>query len=270
MNRIFNFSRFGRYLVYDLRNAWNNAGFTLLVYGLAPIFFFFFYEICCLVFSGYFGNFGLGWRIPFLFVLMLVCFTLLPARLYGRVTDRRYGTEFLMLPASTFEKFLSMVIVTAVVMPLCLSLMLLVSDTLLGLIFGALYGEPLLFMDNSVLFGVDPLAVAGDSLYVNFFAGFLVGWWIWILFFILGSVFFKKSKVAKTLLSYLLISMVLGVTFSAILLKSQTGTAEALFTKDIDIQTAVNFLNVVSNVINFLISAVLLGLIYWRLRALKH
>ena len=201
---------------------------------------------------------------------MLVCFTLLPARLYGRVTDRRYGTEFLMLPASTFEKFLSMVIVTAVVMPLCLSLMLLVSDTLLGLIFGALYGEPLLFMDNSVLFGVDPLAVAGDSLYVNFFAGFLVGWWIWILFFILGSVFFKKSKVAKTLLSYLLISMVLGVTFSAILLKSQTGTAEALFTKDIDIQTVVNFLNVVSNVINFLISAVLLGLIYWRLRALKH
>ena len=166
MNIIFNFSRFGRYLVYDLRNAWNNAGFTLLVYGLAPIFFFFFYEICCLVFSGYFGDFGLGWRIPFLFVLMLVCFTLLPARLYGRVTDRRYGTEFLMLPASTFEKFLSMVIVTAVVMPLCLSLMLLVSDTLLGLIFGALYGEPLLFMDNSVLFGVDPLAVAGDSLYV--------------------------------------------------------------------------------------------------------
>ncbi len=82
--------------------------------------------------------------------------------------------------------------------------------------------------------------------------------------------FFKKSKVAKTLLSYLLISMVLGVTFSAILLKSQTGTAEALFTKDIDIQTVVNFLNVVSNVINFLISAVLLGLIYWRLRALKH
>lgn len=268
MNRIFNFSRFGRYLVYDLRNAWNNAGFTLLVYGLAPIFFFFFYEICCLVFSGYFGDFGLGLRIPFLFVLMLVCFTLLPARLYGRVTDRRYGTEFLMLPASTFEKFLSMVIVTAVVMPLCLSLMLLVSDTLLGLIFGALYGEPQLF--NFVLFGVDPLAVAGDSLYVNFFAGFLVGWWIWILFFILGSVFFKKSKVAKTLLSYLLISMVLGVTFSAILLKSQTGTAEALFTKDIDIQTVVNFLNVVSNVINFLISAVLLGLIYWRLRALKH
>ena len=194
MNRIFNFSRFGRYLVYDLRNAWNNAGFTLLVYGLAPIFFFFFYEICCLVFSGYFGDFGLGWRIPFLFVLMLVCFTLLPARLYGRVTDRRYGTEFLMLPASTFEKFLSMVIVTAVVMPLCLSLMLLVSDTLLGLVFGALYGEPLLFMDK----------------------------------------------------------------------------AEALFTKNIDIQTVVNFLNVVSNVINFLISAVLLGLIYWRLRALKH
>ena len=270
MNRIFNFSRFGRYLAYDLRNAWNNAGFTLLVYGLALIFFFFFYEICCLVFSGSFADFGLGWRIPFLFVLMLVCFTLLPARLYGRVTDRRYGTEFLMLPASTFEKFLSMVIVTAVVMPLCLSLMLLVSDTLLGLVFGALYGEPLLFMDNAVLFGVDPLAVAGDSLYVNFFAGFLVGWWIWILFFILGSVFFKKSKVAKTLLSYLLISMVLGVTFSAILLKSQTGTVEAFFTKDIDIQTVVNSLNVVSNVINFLISAVLLGLIYWRLRALKH
>ncbi len=74
MDRTFDIRRFGRYLVYDLRNAWNNAGFTLLVYGLAPIFFFFFYEICCLVFSGYFGDFGLGWRIPFLFVLMLVCF----------------------------------------------------------------------------------------------------------------------------------------------------------------------------------------------------
>lgn len=270
MNRIFSFSRFGRYLAYDLRNAKNNAGFTLLVYGLAPIFFFFFYEICSLVFSGYFGNFGLGWRIPFLFVLMLVCFTLLPTRLYGRVTDKRYGTEFLMLPASTFEKFLSMVIVTAVAMPLGLMLMLLVSDTLLGLIFGAYYGEPLLFMDNAVLFGVDPLAVAGDSLYANFFAGFLLGWWIWILFFILGGIFFKKSKVAKTLLCYLLISLLLGVTFSAILLKTQTGVAESLFSQAYDIQSVVNTLNVITNVWAFLISAVLLGLIYWRLRALKH
>ena len=100
MERIFDFRRFGRYLAYDLRNAKNNMGFTLLVYGVAPIFLFIIYEICSLIFSGYISPVGFAFRTVWLFALVLLCSIMAPSRLYGHVTDKRYGTEFLMLPVS--------------------------------------------------------------------------------------------------------------------------------------------------------------------------
>lgn len=269
MERIFDFRRFGRYLAYDLRNAKNNMGFTLLVYGVAPIFLFVIYEICSLIFSGYISPVGFTFRTVWLFALVLLCSIMAPSRLYGHVTDKRYGTEFLMIPASTFEKFLSLVIISAVVMPLCLAVLLLVSDSLLGLLFPNYYGSPLLSMETPSFFGIRNNT---DMVYVNFILGFVVSWMVNMLVFTLGAIFFKKSKVAKTLLSYFAVSMVCGVLFSALIIRLSQSVPE-LFPSDLrftDVQGLIDALNLFANIWYFFIVLVLLGLIFWRLKTLKH
>lgn len=268
MNRIFNFSRFGRYLLYDLRNAKNNAGFTLTVYGLAPIFAFLFYELCSLIFSGMFANMGAGLRLVFLLALVFIFSMMIPGKLYGRVTDKRYGTEFLMLPASTFEKFLSMVLITAVLFPLCLILMLLVSDTLLGLIFPSNYGTPLLFMDNAEFFGINPLSITVDTLTINFFLAFVCSWMLNTMVFTLGAIFFKKSKVAKTLLIYMLVGLLLGSCFITLVMHASAISADMFMIYDL--QSFERTMNFVFNLWYSFATLLFLGLIYWRLKVLKH
>ena len=199
---------------------------------------------------------------------MLLCSIMAPSRLYGHVTDKRYGTEFLMLPASTFEKFLSLVIISAVVMPLCLAVLLLVSDSLLGLLFPNYYGSPLLSMETPSFFGISNT----DMVYVNYIFGFVVSWMVNMLVFTLGAIFFKKSKVAKTLLSYFAVSMVCGVLFSAVIIRLSQSVPE-LFPPDLrftDVQGLIDALNLFANIWYFFIVLVLLGLIFWRLKTLKH
>lgn len=270
MDRTFDIRRFGRYLAWDLRNARNNAGFSLLVYGVTPIFIFAFYQICSLVFNGGTSPFGLTPRLVCIFALIVLSAMMLPSRLYGRVTDRRYGTEFLLLPASTFEKFLSMIVIAGIVLPLCLSVLLLLSDALLALCFPGLYGEALICMDNGVFFGLDALG-GDDSITFNFFLIMAMGWWTNLLVFILGAIFFKRSKVAKTILTYFLVSSVFGVAFSAIMLcASENPDAADMISSMDDLQDLMSVLNWMVNIWYFLVSAVLLGLIYLRLRTIKH
>ena len=270
MDRTFDIRRFGRYLAWDLRNARNNAGFSLLVYGVTPIFIFAFYQICSLVFNGGTSPFGLTPRLVCIFALIVLSAMMLPSRLYGRVTDRRYGTEFLLLPASTFEKFLSMVVIAGIVLPLCMSVLLLVSDSLLALCFPGLYGDALICMDNGVFFGLDALG-GDDSVTFNFFLIMAMSWWTNLLVFILGAIFFKRSKVAKTILTYFLVSSVFGVAFSAIMLcASENPDAADMIGSMDDLQDLMSVLNWMVNIWYFLVSAVLLGLIYLRLRTIKH
>lgn len=272
MDRIFNLNRFGRYLAWDIRNARNNSGFSLLVYGLAPVFIFAFYEICCLIFDGGFRNFAFAWRLGSIFALVVLFTMMNPSRLYGKITDRRYGTEFLLLPASTPEKFLSMTIVSAIVMPVCLSAALLVSDSLLALCFPGHYGEALICMDKSVFFGINPLGDE-DSVSMNIFLVFMSSWWTNIFVFTLGAIFFRKSKVAKTILTYFLVSLVLGTVFSAIVINAP-GFGEEMFTSMFaeagDMRGLLSRINVIANVWQGIVWTVLLALTYWRLRSLKH
>ena len=167
MDRTFDIRRFGRYLAWDLRNARNNAGFSLLVYGVTPIFIFAFFQICSLVFNGGTSPFGLTPRLVCIFALIVLSAMMLPSRLYGRVTDRRYGTEFLMLPASTFEKFISMVIVTAVmgVNVLVVLTLGIVSAGIIGIAAGTM--SP---VDWSVAMG-SGMASMGELIIITMMAG---------------------------------------------------------------------------------------------------
>ena len=53
MSNIFNFKRFGKYFCYDLRTAWQNAGISVIVISLMPIWYFLLDELFSIVFNGH-------------------------------------------------------------------------------------------------------------------------------------------------------------------------------------------------------------------------
>ena len=139
MNNIFNIKRFSTYFMYDLRNAKNNYGLSMVVVGLVPVIMFAFYQITAWMSNA--NNYVLGSPVRVMSFLIACCIVLLssPVKLYGRITERRYGSDWLLVPVSTFEKWLSMMLITTIVIPVVMTVFLVVSDTALSLLFPYAY-----------------------------------------------------------------------------------------------------------------------------------
>ena len=101
MNNVFDFKRFGKYFVYDLRRAKNNYWISLLLMGLLPVALYLVYQFFSLI-----GGNGLA-ELPneakTIAVVICVFAVMLGAgaKIYGSITEKRAGSDYLMLPAST-------------------------------------------------------------------------------------------------------------------------------------------------------------------------
>ena len=116
MSDTFNFQRFGRYFRFDLSRMWRNNTRTAILLGCG--------SVLTVLIVGIFGLlFDFQWHFandPFRFFGFIICLgilELLMAKTYGFVTDRKEGSDYLMLPASILEKWLSMMLVCLVVIP---------------------------------------------------------------------------------------------------------------------------------------------------------
>lgn len=116
MSDTFNFPRFGRYFRFDLSRMWRNNTRTAVLLGCGSI-------LTVLIFGLGGLLFDFQWHTandPLRFFGFFVCLgvlELLMAKTYGFITDRKEGSDYLMIPASTFEKWLSMMLVCLVVIP---------------------------------------------------------------------------------------------------------------------------------------------------------
>ena len=110
MNNIFDFKRFGNYFAYDLRRAGNNYGISLLVLGLMPVILFIIHLLTMLLRGGNVYTMPGESKIIVLSIVLFVTAVSAGVKIYGSITDKRTGSDFLMLPASTTEKWLSMVL----------------------------------------------------------------------------------------------------------------------------------------------------------------
>ena len=110
MSNIFDITRFGNYFLYDLRRAKNNYGINLLIMGLTPVILLIFYLFISLIRGKGISAMPDGLKFGGIVAIVMVVILSSGARTYGFITDKRSGSDFLMLPASTFEKWLSMVI----------------------------------------------------------------------------------------------------------------------------------------------------------------
>lgn len=208
MNNASRLGRFGRYFTYDLRRAWYSCGFSALCVGILPLIGYLFGLAFYLIgFMDHMPTNSL--TMTFVPIATIIYILVFPVKLYGEITDRRIGSNFLMIPASTGAKFASMVIILLVVLPVALSVLFICSDLILSLIpsyGGSLFSS----LPSSDIPGLKETVFSkGMTLSDNLIATTTLEQAAnFILFFTLGALIFKKKKTGKTILSYIAIMSV--------------------------------------------------------------
>lgn len=209
MNNASCLGRFGRYFAYDLRRAWYSCGFSALCVGILPIIGYLFGLAFYLIgLMDHMPNQSL--TVTFLPIATIIYMLVFPVKLYGEITDRRIGSNFLMVPASTGAKFASMVIILLAILPIAMTALFVCSDLILSLIPS--YGGSLIssLLSSDIPGFKDGTVVSkGLALSENLIATTTLEQAAnFILFFTLGALIFKKKKTGKTILSYIAIMSV--------------------------------------------------------------
>ena len=188
MNNKFDFKRFKQVVVEDWRLYFRRFGITLTVWTCLPIVIW----ITSLVFGIEVDPSPRGGLIfAFIFATVMT----VPAHVYGKANLSRDGVSFAMLPATSTEKFLSMVLYCSIITPLFCGLGAWAVDSLLTLLpFGG-------FKEFFVPFKVEYL---GYNLLVTAMLFFTES-----SLFMLGNMIFKKRKTGKTFAWILLILFVI-------------------------------------------------------------
>lgn len=288
MNDIFDIRRFGKYFVTDAKGCLANYGLSMILISMMGLIVYAGTIIMGLLLQGQWEGPGLGFRVfTFAACLMVLTFTM-PVKCYGRITGKRFGTQWLMIPASSFEKSLSMILMTAVVMPLTVCLIYLGMDSLLCSL-DATCGRSIAESFRSVLDRFIEISVASESDLSQFpalahFVKQVTCPWLYVddimqmfLITLTGALLFKKGKTTKTILFYIIISAALGLAilpFTNVFFKEfaslnfEANTPEAmnqLFGMGVFKHAALwDTLN------DTVINLALIAAIYFRVKTLKH
>lgn len=211
MNDILNINRASRLIAFDFRRILRNYGLSALVISLLPFICTFIYGFLAMVFGEGWAHPGIGSRALMAFVFVAMMVLSLPVSAYGFITDRRAGSSYLMIPASTVEKFISIILNAVVIFPVLMCAVFLLSDSLL--VVTGLAGGDYLFSGISDwdAFGVTDFGSELSSILITGGCFSLVNN---LLFFLLGGLFFKRTKVVKTILVILGLQ-ILSTTFIA-------------------------------------------------------
>lgn len=224
MNNTFDFNRFGKYYVSDLKNTFNNTWLTVLLTSLSGLIAYVFCGLMNLFISGSWGSYELIGRSITFVILLYVLIIIIPAKAYGFFTDKRKGSFYTLIPASAFEKFLSMFINTAILMPLAYFVIALTGDALLCLVDHGC-GQPLITAgaeaasEFNEFFG----SIADTANFSIFSTGELICGVVinlisWALVFLLGALYFKKNKIGKTILVLIVIEMAFSMVLTPIMM----------------------------------------------------
>ncbi|MCM1501615.1 MAG: hypothetical protein NC115_02960 [Bacteroidales bacterium] len=185
-NKTFNPERFWRYFIHDFLRCIKRTGLATLATCLIPVIMLIGAAIC-------FTSIGMdGWSLDIEFtqfvcaVVSVLYLLFTPISCYGELTDRRKGSNFLMLPASHTEKFISMVLNSIVIFPAIFSLLYLGLDALCCIAFPSRF-EEILFLG---------IMEDGSSSMPLFFLPAMVS-----AAGICGALLFKSRKASKTFLT---------------------------------------------------------------------
>lgn len=193
MNEIFSYTRFGKLLKNDIvRYLPKYYGGILIFLALLP---------AAWVFKSFFnGNpIDAQSRLTALGVFLFFATFLAPFRIYGSTNHKKWGVDFTMLPASAFEKFLSMFLLSTILVPIVFFVASFLIDVILTTIpTGAYIG----YITPVDIFTITNLEFFGECILFTSFALF-------------GNMLFRKNKLSKTLLSLFVILAIAGFIISS-------------------------------------------------------
>ena len=138
MNNTFNINRFGKILKHDGLNYFPNIILSFAILWAIPIVVYLFTIL--MPTDGTKDVFDAFERINLIDALTKIAVIIAPVRLYKYCNDSRKGIGYAMLPASTLEKFLSMVFYCALVTPIIYIAGALAIDSILALFNGPYEG----------------------------------------------------------------------------------------------------------------------------------
>ncbi len=229
-NDIFNIDRFGRYLTTDLKSFITRYWLSLLILSCSGFFVYLFKQFLRIIFldgdfmgNGFYGNYnGAGSRVFIFLIFLAITSITAPKQCYGYITNKKDGTSFILLPASRLEKYISMLIISCIIVPIIFITIHLSIDALICL-FDSHCGEPILsinLFDEIIKKNNGNIAFLEDGSQIDILKFDVIKPWMFIddvlsivLFFLLGALIFKRSKIAKTIGCYLIISMIFSSLF---------------------------------------------------------
>ena len=234
-NDIFNFRRFGKYFATDFRTCWANYGLSLLTISLlSPLVLYVIIVTINQIMHNTWDGPDIGLRV-FAFAVAMICMVVtMPVKCYGKISEKQYGSFWLTLPASRLEKFISMILMTCIIVPVSGALLYLGLDALICA-FDHTCGQNLFAGGTELLqrMGeakdvtlnlIDESITIEDATLAQEIVRQMNNPWMYIdeifcftLPFLLGAVFFRNGKTVKTFIALFAISTVTGMICSPIM-----------------------------------------------------
>ncbi|MCR4659260.1 MAG: hypothetical protein K5650_03080 [Bacteroidales bacterium] len=222
-NKIFDWRRFGNVINHDIRNMWPTFGPTLLIIVLLPLLIW----LGALVFGDITTiTIPTSIRLTVIALVISLAGIMAPSRLYRTANLPKKGIYFAMLPASKFEKYLSMLLMVMVVVPIAAICGSLVLDTLLSALPFGPYRD-FLWASAPVWDWMSGNSYEDFEFYEIFFAkftpmasigGLVLSYINGTALFLFTSTLFKKHKVLYTILWLYLIEFVLTLIATPIII----------------------------------------------------
>jgi hypothetical protein len=269
-SEVFNGQRFWSYFKYDFVQMWRNNMKASVGIGLSGLILYMVVVIFSLIFGG-------GWQGPgviprfMVFILASAALELYQTRTYGYLTERRKGSAWLMNPASSFEKWLSMIIMTIIVIPIAFLVVYLFTDLIVTSL-DPTTGSSMLHTIGGGFREITDELVKVNAEYSTtwspwaFVPAVLMGCACNFMYFLLCGISFKRYKI----LYGLVISFVAGLVLSIIL--SQFGI-QYINMEIQEFSDAEQYIRSVFNISMWATIVITIGLaagIYYRIKTIKH
>ena len=280
MNETFNIRRFGKFLATDFRTCASGYGLNITLISLMGLIIYMGTIIIGLMFNQEWSGPSLAFRTCTFTVCMVILIMTMPSKCYGVITDKKAGSDWLLIPVSQVEKTLSMILMTIFVAPVIAGGIYLSIDTLLCTL-DKTCGESIFQTIKSITVNSSE-ADFGDTAFNTFFHQITCPW-LYIddvigisLIFLLGAIFFKKGKTVKTILSLMALCTIISMAMIPVAQQffNDTIPADGIHTlKEVE-----PFLNsfifkhvAVADTINdTIVNLILIAGIYFRVKTLKH
>jgi hypothetical protein len=272
MNETFNFSRFWTYFKYDLKQMWRNHSKAAILIGGSSAIFYVIWLLCSLVFTQHWSTPPIAAR----FIVFVVAFGILElyqVRTYGFLTEKKAGSAWLMIPASKAEKYVSMLLITLIVIPLLFVAVYFLIDGFLSLVDPTV-GKALLAGASGIyqefLNGIITLRDASPITFSTsgLIAYTIVGFFCNFLYFLLCGICFKKNKLVTAIAILFGISLLLSL-LSGLFLPRFIQSMSAGFDEIKVAEWTVRMMNI-SVVVTCLVTIGLAWGVWRRIKTIQH